>query len=108
MFSGEPHRHAVQVLIVRGELGVSGKAAIVDCSVVDAVFFDSFFDDTWSEPLSYASGPHSSYARGRQTWFDVLGEFPRYIYDVVLGEGISLFFPPFRIRNCRKLISERM
>ena len=40
-------RRMVQLLIVRGELGVSGKAATVEKSMVDEVFFDPFFEGAW-------------------------------------------------------------
>lgn len=49
VFPDEPHQRAVQVLIVRGELGVSGRAAIMDPSVVDAAFFNLFSRYKWSK-----------------------------------------------------------
>lgn len=49
VFREEPRspKRAVQVLIFRGKFGVTGKAAIVDCSMVNKVFFDPSLDFIW-------------------------------------------------------------
>lgn len=48
VFPKQPREHTTaQVLIIRGESGVTGKASTVDHSMVNAVFFDPSPAYTW-------------------------------------------------------------